>query len=72
MALVLVILAGWRPGLAALACLAMGFFNAIKLQLELAGMGLPPELLDLTPYVLTLAVLVIFGDRRPPPRALGK
>lgn len=71
-ALVMVILAGWRPGWAALACLAMGLFEALKLQLELAGTAIPPELLGLTPYVLTLAVLLIFGERRPPPRALGK
>jgi len=71
-ALVMVILAGWRPGLAALACLAMGFFDALQVQLALAGTALPSELLGLTPYILTLTVLLVFGERRPPPRALGK
>lgn len=72
-ALSMVILAGWRPGLAALACLGVAFAEALNIQLQVTGSSIPRELAPLLPYVLTLAVLVIYGgkDRRPPD-SLGK
>ena len=71
-ALAMVILAGWRPAIAALACVGVAFAEAINIQLQLADAGMPRELAPLLPYVLTLAVLVIAGGFGKPPRSLGK
>lgn len=71
-ALAMVILAGWRPALAALACLAIALFEALRIQLQVAGIGIPHELAQLAPYVLTLVVLVVAGgEHGRPPRSLG-
>ncbi|MFN0253208.1 MAG: ABC transporter permease [Kofleriaceae bacterium] len=71
-ALAMVILAGWRPGIAALACLAIAFFEAIRIQLQVTGVGIPHELAQLVPYALTLLVLIVAsGKYGRPPRALG-
>jgi simple sugar transport system permease protein len=72
-ALAMVILAGWRPAYAALACLGVAIALAISFQLQVSGAGIPGELASLLPYVLTLAVLVIYGGKnRRPPASLGK
>jgi simple sugar transport system permease protein len=80
-AIAMVILAGWRPAIAALACAGIGAAYAINIQLQITGGStVPPEawrhvkqLLPLLPWVLTLVVLVIAGGKhRPPPRSLGK
>lgn len=74
MALVMVILAGWRPAWAVVACLGIGVAWAITYALQITDvLAIPNELISLLPYVLTLAVLIIAGgDRRPPPRSLGQ
>ena len=72
-ALAMVILAGWRPAFAALACLAIALFEAIRIQLQVTGVGIPHELAQLVPYVLTLLVLIIAGGKHgTPPRSLGR
>jgi simple sugar transport system permease protein len=72
MALVMVILAGWRPAWAAIACVGVAFAAALGFKLQGAG----PLLRDfgpVLPQALTLVVLAIWGSRRsPPPKALGK
>ena len=70
-ALAMVILAGWRPSLAAVACIALAFFEALRIQLQLAGVGIPHELAQLAPYVATLGVLVFAGKYSRAPRSLG-
>jgi simple sugar transport system permease protein len=72
MALAAVILASWRPGRAALACLAFAVAEAINNQLQIHDVGIPRELAPLLPYVVTLAVLAGMGGGRRPPAALGR
>ncbi len=72
MALAMVILAGWRPAIAALACLGVALADAVNVQLQFADLGIRHELAPLLPYVLTLAVLLIAGGFGKPPRSLGK
>jgi simple sugar transport system permease protein len=69
-ALAMVILSGWRPGWAALACLGVALAEAAELQLQIVGSAIPSELASLAPYIITVLVLVIAGGRKPP-RALG-
>jgi simple sugar transport system permease protein len=70
-ALAMVILAGWRPAWATLACLLMAIADAFTTELQGAGTAIPRELAPLLPYVLTMLVLVIAGGRAGP-RALGR
>lgn len=72
-ALAMVILAGWRPALAAAACVGVAIAEAINFQLQVTGSSALRELAPLLPYILTLAVTVIAGSKgRPPPASLGK
>ena len=73
-ALAMVILAGWRPGFAALACVGVAISKALAIQLQTThALPVPSELADLLPYVLTLVVLIVFSAKsRKPPPALGK
>ena len=72
-ALAMVILSGWRPALAALGCAGVAFAEAINIQLQVTSSGVPHELAQLAPYVLTLVVLIVLGGRAGhPPRSLGK
>lgn len=77
LALLIVILVGWRPALGALTCLAVGVAYAISIQIQLSastvfGHRIPSELAPLLPYVLALVVLLIYGGGSRPPRSLGK
>jgi simple sugar transport system permease protein len=70
-ALAAVILVGWRPGLAALACVAFSIAIALGNELQVQDAGIPRELAPMLPYLLTLVVLAIWGGGRRPPAALG-
>jgi simple sugar transport system permease protein len=70
-ALAAVILVSWRPGLAALACLAFSIAIAVNNLLQTHDAGVPRELAPMLPYLLTLVVLAIWGGGRRPPAALG-
>jgi simple sugar transport system permease protein len=72
-ALAMVILAGWRPGLAAIACVGVAFTEAINIQLQVTGSLIPRDLAPLLPYVMTLVVLLVAGNKhRRPPASLGQ
>ena len=72
-ALAMVILSGWRPAWAVIACLGVAAAEAVSIAFQVTGVPVAHELIALLPYVATLAVLVILrGDRRPPPRSLGR
>ncbi len=72
-ALAMVILSGWRPGLAALACVGVAFTEAVNIQLQVTNSAVPRDLAPLLPYVMTLVVLLVAnGKQRRPPAALGQ
>ncbi|MCX5746043.1 MAG: ABC transporter permease [Proteobacteria bacterium] len=72
-ALAMVILAGWRPAWAAIACVGVALGESLRIYFQVADVAIPRELAPLVPYVLTLVVLVVLGGkRRPPPASLGK
>lgn len=78
-ALAMVILSGWRPALAAIACLGVAAAQvlSIQVQMHMAGGGeLRRQIVDLAPllpYVVTLLVISLYRGRdRSPPSALGK
>jgi general nucleoside transport system permease protein len=79
-ALAAVIVSGWRPGRAAIACLSFAALDALQIVLQ-QGTRLPHDIVQVIPYVATLVVLAAIG-RRPgasgsvqrarAPAALGK
>ena len=71
-ALAAVIMGKWRPAAAALACLFFGLAEALQLNLQASGGGVPRELVQMLPYVLTIVALAGFIGRSPAPGALGR
>jgi general nucleoside transport system permease protein len=71
-ALAMVIVAGWRPALAALACVGVAIAEAINIQLQVTGSSIPSELAPLLPYVLTFVMPLIYMSQRRQPASLGK
>ena len=61
-AVVAVMLARNNPLYAAAACVLFGFADALSIRLQSAG--LPNQLTDIAPYVVTLAALVVSRRRR--------
>ncbi len=57
-AVALVIFAMWNPLRAMAGALVFGGAVAFQLQLQARGVGISPFLLDMTPYLFTLAVLL--------------
>ena len=77
-AIALVIFAFWRPELCLVGAYFFGAFSGIPFTLQARGIlsGVPPELFQALPYVMTVVVLVIvssgIGKRRlGAPGALG-
>jgi simple sugar transport system permease protein len=73
-AIALVIFAKWNPLWAIAGALLFGGAESLQLQLQAAGADVSPFIMNMTPYLLTLAVLVVWGWRRQPaaPAGLGR
>jgi simple sugar transport system permease protein len=57
-AVALVIFAGWSPLRAMVGAFVFGGALSLQLQLQARGVAISPFLLNMTPYVLTLLILV--------------
>ncbi|HEY1695862.1 MAG TPA: ABC transporter permease [Polyangiaceae bacterium] len=78
-ALAAVILAGWRPARAVLACLAFASLDALQILVQDQAHGASAYVAQMLPYLATLAALFAIARRRGqgiiqgrPPAALGK
>lgn len=73
-ALAAVIFGRWNPVGTTIAALLFGFGDALQLSLQTAGLAriIPPDLLALLPYVLTLAALAGLSRRANAPASLGE
>ncbi len=71
-ALAAMIVGKWNPALAAAACLLFGAAEALQITLQGAGSGVPTQLLQALPYLLTLVVVVGFVGRARAPAASGQ
>jgi len=73
-ALALVIFSKWHPLKSIFGALLFGGAVTLQLQLQAKGAGISPFLLNMIPYVLTLAVLLIWSGARKyaAPGALGR
>lgn len=68
MALAAMIFGGWNPLGAALGCIIFAFAQAVRIQMDIP---VPDQILQMLPYVITLAVLVCAGRGRKGPEASG-
>jgi len=71
-ALAAVIMGSWRPLWACAASLLFGFAEAVEINLQMFDLGLPNEVTQTFPYVLTMITLAGFIGRSRPPAALGR
>lgn len=74
-ALAALILGGWRPIPAFLACLLFGFASGLKIQLQgtvIGGFTVPSEAWTMLPYLVTLVALAGFLGQNRTPKGLGK
>jgi general nucleoside transport system permease protein len=73
-ALAALILGGWRPVPALLACIMFGFFSALRLQLQGTDFlpMVPSEAWAALPYVVTVVALAGFLGKARTPAGLGK
>lgn len=73
-AIALVIFSKWHPLRAVVGALVFGGAEALQLQLQARGAQVSPFLLDMLPYLLTLAVLIAWGGARraAAPAGLGR
>ncbi len=71
-ALAAVVLGRWHPLGAMAACLLFGATEAMQMRLQATAIFVPPALIQIFPYGVTLLVLALGVGRMKPPRALGQ
>jgi len=74
-ALAALIIGGWRPVPALIACAAFGFFQAVQLLLQgtpVLGAKIPAEVFSSLPYIITIVALAGLLGRSKAPAGLGK
>ncbi len=73
-AIALVIFAKWNPLWAIVGALLFGGAEGLQLQLQAAGADVSPFIMSMTPYLLTLLVLIVWGWSRQSaaPASLGR
>ncbi|RKT30967.1 nucleoside ABC transporter membrane protein [Roseovarius halotolerans] len=72
-ALALVVFASWKAGRVLLGAWLFGGVSVLQLNLQAAGVALPVEYLSMSPYLITILVLVIMSaDRSRAPASLTR
>ncbi|MFV0512865.1 MAG: ABC transporter permease [Jhaorihella sp.] len=72
-ALALVVFASWKPWRVLLGAWLFGGITVLQLNLQAAGVAIPVEYLAMSPYVITILVLVILSaDKSSAPASLGR
>lgn len=72
-ALALVVFASWKPWRVLLGAYLFGGINVLQLNLQAAGIAIPVEYLAMSPYLITILVLVILSaDKSGAPASLGR
>ena len=63
-ALAIVVFASWRPWRVLIGAYLFGGITALQLRLQAAGVDIPVEYLSMSPYLITIAVLVIMSANK--------
>ncbi|GGH20827.1 nucleoside ABC transporter membrane protein [Cribrihabitans marinus] len=72
-ALALVVFASWKPWRVLLGAYLFGGVTVVQLNLQAAGVAIPVEYLAMSPYLVTILVLVILSaDKSRAPASLGR
>ncbi|MDM8165172.1 ABC transporter permease [Roseovarius sp.] len=72
-ALALVVFASWKAGRVLLGAWLFGGVTVLQLNLQAAGVAIPVEYLSMSPYLITIVVLVIMSaDKSRAPASLGR
>ena len=72
-ALALVVFASWKPWRVLLGAYLFGGITQLQLNLQGAGVAIPVEYLSMSPYIVTIIVLVILSaDKSRAPGSLGR
>ena len=72
-ALALVVFASWKPWRVLLGAYLFGGITQLQLNLQGAGVAIPVEYLAMSPYIVTIIVLVILSaDKSRAPGSLGR
>ena len=72
-ALALVVFASWKPWRVLLGAYLFGGVTVLQLNLQAAGVAIPAEYLSMSPYLITIVVLVLMSfDRSGAPASLGR
>ncbi|MDJ0823912.1 MAG: ABC transporter permease [Rhodobacter sp.] len=76
-ALAIVVFASWKPWRVLLGAYLFGGVTVLQLNLQAAGVAIPVEYLSMSPYIITILVLVIMSSNRgraalAAPAALGR
>jgi len=76
-ALAIVVFGAWRAGRVVIGAYLFGGVTVLQLNLQAAGIAIPGEILSMSPYLITILVLVIISADRSraalnAPAALGR
>jgi simple sugar transport system permease protein len=71
-ALAAMIFGNWMPFGAFLGGLLFGFSDALGQRFQFLGVAIPPQFLQMVPYIVTIIVLAGLVGRSRPPKATGK
>ena len=73
-ALAIVVFASWKPWRVLLGAYLFGGVTVLQLNLQAAGVSVPVEYLSMSPYLITISVLVLISARRKQnaPASLGQ
>jgi general nucleoside transport system permease protein len=72
-ALALVVFASWKPWRVLLGAYLYGGITVLQLNAQAAGARIPVEYLSMSPYLITILVLVLLSrDKSGAPAALGR
>ncbi|WP_323006149.1 ABC transporter permease [Pseudorhodobacter sp.] len=63
-ALAIVVFASWRPWRVLIGAYLFGGISVLQLNLQVARVPIPPEYLSMSPYLITIIVLVIMSSGR--------
>jgi general nucleoside transport system permease protein len=70
-ALAAMIIGKWNPVKIFFACLLFAFFESFEIFVQLSGVPVPSQIIQITPYLITILVLVLFVSKTKPPAADG-
>jgi simple sugar transport system permease protein len=62
----------WTPFGAFGGALLFGFSETLGFRFQIVGVPIPPQFLQMVPYVVTIIVLAGLVGRAEPPKAIGK